>query len=102
VTGDRPLGASMDVPFEPSPPGHLLDTTVQWSGGVVVMASTVDVPEHGVKPALVWRFAKPDGTFYPAITLVMDDAQMAKLRPLVMEAIALARRTASLGGGVVQ
>jgi len=96
MSGD--LGDSLDLPFEVGPPGELLDDNVHYSGGVVVMASTVDVPDVGVMPALVFRFANPLGGFYPAIVLVTDDDQMAKLRPLLMEAIAAARRGAKTGG----
>lgn len=87
------LGNSMDLPLEPTI-GELLDADAQYSGGVVVMPSIVDVPEVGVKPALVFRFATPLGGFYPAIVLVADDDQMAKLRPLIVEGIQMARRAA--------
>lgn len=92
------LGNSMDLPLEPTT-GQLYDDHVHWSGGVVVMASTVDVPEVGVKPAVVFRFTTPDGTFYPPVVLVTDDDQMAKLRPLLVEAIQMARRAASTRRG---
>lgn len=87
------LGHSMDLPLEPSS-GELQDAHVHYSGGVVVMPSVVDVPDVGKKPALVFRFATPEGEFYPAIVLVQDDDQMAKLRPLINESIAMARRGA--------
>jgi len=100
MTGD--LGNhDLDVPFEEGPEGPLLDENVHYSGGVVVMAGTVDVPEVGVMPSLVFRFTTPLGEFYPAIVLVTDDDQMAKLRPLLMEAIATARRVAKTGGSSV-
>lgn len=89
------LGNSMDVPFEADDSGgHLLDEHVHYSGGLAVMAAKIDVPEVGLKPALVFRFARPEGEFYPAIVLVADDDQLAKLRPLIQEAIATARRAA--------
>lgn len=87
------LGDSMDLPYEPST-GHLLDDHVHFSGAVVVMASTVNVPEIGHKPALVFRFTTPVGDFYTPVVLVMDDDQMAKLRPLLMQAIHAAREAA--------
>lgn len=89
------LGNSMDLPLEPTT-GHLMDDHVHWSGGVVVMPSTVDVPGVGVKPALVFRFMTPEGDLYPATVLVMDDDQLAKLRPLLVESIQLARREATI------
>lgn len=88
------LGNDMDLPYEPTT-GELQDEHVHFSGGLVVMASTIDVPGYGVKPALVFRFATPTGGFYPAIVLVTDDDQMGKLRPLINEAIAAARRAAT-------
>lgn len=85
-------GNSLDLPFEPTT-GELLDEHVNYSGGVVVMASVVTLAE-GKAPALVFRFAVPTGGFYPPTVLVLEDDQMAKLRPLIMEAIATARRGA--------
>lgn len=87
------LGHSMDLPFE-STTGELHDEHVHYSGGVVVMASVVDVPEVGPKPSLVFRFAQPDGRFYPAIVLVADDDQLANLTELVTMAVEAARRGA--------
>lgn len=91
------LGDSLDLPFETQSetPG-LQGEHVHYSGGVVVMAAVVDVPDAGKKPALVFRFARPDGVFMPAICLVADDEQIAKLRPLINGAIAEARRGAQL------
>ena len=96
MSGD--LGNSMDLPLEPTTGElHIGDAII--SGGVVVMASVVHVPMIGPKPAIVFRFALPDGTFHQPILLVADDDQMAKLRPLVVESIAMARRAASQAGG---
>lgn len=93
MTGD--LGNSLDLPFEESPRGELHDEHVHYASGVVVMAAVVPVPEVGPKPAVVFRFANPDGTgFYPPIVLVADDEQLAKLRPLIVEAVQTARRHA--------
>jgi hypothetical protein len=87
---------NLDLPFEEGGAGPLHDDHVHFSGGLVVMASTVDVPSVGRKPALVFRFARPDGVFMPTICLVADDDQIAKIRPLINEAIAAARRAAKL------
>lgn len=84
---DRDLGDSLDLPFETQAPTPLADQDVRWSGGVVVMAATVPVPGSGVKPALVFRFAAPDGTFHPPVVLVADPGQLGKLTSLVAEAV---------------
>lgn len=90
------LGNSMDVPFEADDSGGTLhDEHVHYSGGLVVMAAKIDVPEVGPKPALVFRFATPEGGFYPPVVLVADDDQLAKIGPLVAEASAAARKAAS-------
>lgn len=80
----------MDLPFEAQGPSPMPDEHVNFSGGVVVMASVVNVPGAGPKPALVFRFAMPLGGFYPPIALVEDDDQMAKLGALVMQAASAA------------
>lgn len=87
---------NLDLPFMPQEPTPgLQGEHVHMSGGLVVMAAVVDVPQVGKKPALVFRFAIPDGSgFYPPVCLVADDDQIAKLRPLINEAIAAARRGA--------
>lgn len=84
----------MDLPFEAGDGGQLADEHVHYSGGVVVMASVVDVPGLGPLPALVFRFATPAGGFYPPFVLITDDDQMAKLRPLIAESIHTAREAA--------
>lgn len=90
----------LDLPYERNPElVPLGDEPMQYSGGVVVMASVVDVPGTGKFPGLVFRFVDPLGKFYPAITLVTDDDQMAKLRPLINQSIAEARRAAQLAPG---
>jgi hypothetical protein len=87
------LGNSMDLPFEPTS-GHLEDDHVHYSGGLVVMAAVTPVPGVGPKPTLVFRFATQTGEFYPSVVLVCDDDQMAKLRPLIVQAVQLARQSA--------
>lgn len=88
---------SLDLPFQPQDPTPgLQDEHVHWAAGVVVIAAAVDVPDVGKMPALVFRFTEPStGVFYPPFCLVADDDQMAKLRPLINEAIATARRGAA-------
>lgn len=89
------LGNSLDLPFEEGPRGPLPDGHQHFSGGVVVMAAVINVPEVGPKPALVWRFATPDGDFYTPIVLVMDDDQIAKLAPLIEQSVSVARKAAA-------
>jgi hypothetical protein len=93
------LGNDMDLPYESGPPGYLHDEHAHFSGGVVVMASVVDVPDAGPKPALVFRFATPTGGFYPPTVLVCDDDQLAKLRPLILQAVHAAREAAKARRG---
>lgn len=90
------LDNSIDLPFEPSSGELQLDADAQFAGGVVVMACVVDVPEVGPSPALVFRFTAPLGGFYPPMVLVCADDQLAKLRPLVAEAIVTARNAAKI------
>jgi len=52
-------------------------------------------PTTARSPALVFRFIDPLGQFYPPFVLVQDDDQMAKMRPLLFQAIAAARKSAS-------
>lgn len=84
----------LDLPFEAGGEGPMLDTDqARLSGGLVVLAATIPT-DGGVWPALVFRFATPTGGFYPPIVLATEDEQLAKLRPLINEAIAAARRGA--------
>ena len=93
MSGD--LGNSMEMPYESGGQGPMLDDHVHFSSGVVVMGAKVDMPEIGPKPALVFRFAIPNGSgFYPPVCLVLDDDQMAKTRPLINAAIHDAREAA--------
>lgn len=67
------------------------------AGGVVIMAATLPVPEQGLTPALVYRFALPDGTgFYPPIVLVLDEDQMTKTAQLTASAVAAAIQAATI------
>lgn len=88
------LGDSLDLPFEETPPGMTLDENVVLSGGLVVMGAVVPVPSLGPKPALVFRFAAVDGTFLPAVVLVLDVDQAEKTPQLVAAATAAAVRAA--------
>ena len=87
------LGDSMDLPFEEGPVHHTTEQMLL-AGGVVVMAAVVPLPDGDKKPALAFRFASPTGQFYPLMTLVLDDDQVAKLPALIEQAAAAAIRVA--------
>lgn len=89
------LGDSMDLPYEPNPPGQFVTDDFLISGGVVVAAATVPMPDDGeMKPALVFRFSDPLGHFYPPMLLVLDDDQAANLPTLVQQSVDGAREAA--------
>lgn len=91
------LGDSLDLPFEDTPPGMTLNENVVLAGGLVVMGAVVPVPALGPKPALVFRFVRADGTFMPAVVLVLDADQAEKTPQLVAAATAAAVRAARDG-----
>jgi hypothetical protein len=79
---------SLDLPFEPVGGQPIpLQGHVHVAGGLVVRASTADVPGTGPMPSLIFTFADPTGRFLPAILLVVDDDQAEKLVTLVTNAI---------------
>lgn len=90
------LGNSMDLPFEEGPRGVEMDLDrAIVSGGVVVIAATLPVPGMGTKPAIVFRFANPDGSgFYDPMVLVCDDDQLAKTVDVIAKATTAAIRRA--------
>ena len=89
------LGDSMDLPYEDNPAPVFITDDLRLSGGVVVAAAVVPLPDDGtLKPTLVFRFSDPFGNFYPPIALVLDDQQAAKLPTLVRDAVEGARKAA--------
>lgn len=89
------LGDSMDLPYEPNPPGQFITDGFLVSGGVVIAAATLPMPDDGEhKPALVFRFSDPHGQFYAPVLLVLDDDQAANLPHLVRESVDGAREAA--------
>lgn len=89
------MSNDLDLPFEsqPNTPADVSDGHL--AGGLVVIAALVDVPDRGKMPALVYRFAIPDGSgFYPPMTLIVDEDQMAKLAQLTASATAAAIKAA--------
>lgn len=89
------MSNDLDMPFEEGPLADMeIDGVV--ASGLVVMAGTMPVPETGVMPCLIYRFANPDGSgFYPPMILVVDEDQMTKLAQLVASATAAAIKAAS-------
>jgi hypothetical protein len=87
----------IDLPFEENPPGQTLDVSnAVLSGGLIIVAAAVPVPEHGMCPALLFRFTDPHGAFYDRpILLVVDDEHAAKLTELVAQSVASARAKAA-------
>lgn len=93
--------ASADRPY------HRLDQPEQATGdaliagGVIVKAASVPVtlPEQPEQswPALLFQFIPAQGGPPAQVLLVLRDDQMAKTRPLLMGAIADARRAAAGG-----
>lgn len=86
------MSNDLDIPFEEGPLQPVSEP-LAYSGGVVVMASVVDL--DGPVPALIFRFATPVGDFYTPICLVLDEGQMEKLPTLITQAIAAARKGAA-------
>lgn len=86
----------MDLPFARQTPTVIDLDDAALSGGLVIMAAAVPVPERGKLPALLYRFAKPDGSgFYPPILLVVDEDQMSKTAQLTASAVAAAIHAAT-------
>lgn len=93
----NPLGIhDLDLPFEEQEPSPMNPAEApRMAGGLVIGSLVVDVPGVGMKPGLLFQFVAPDGRFYQPVMYVADDDQFAKLRPLILEAVASARRAAS-------
>ena len=84
-----PLGSgSMNVPYESNPEPYDTELQGNLSGGVVVIGATIEV--DGVwRPALIFRFAIPDGSgFYPDMALVAQDDELKDLPDLAGSAAA--------------
>lgn len=89
------FGDSMNLPFERGDYGTMPDDPLL-SGGVVVLAAVAEIAGEPT-PMLVFRFAKPDGTFYQPIALVTDDEQLAQMPGLVATAAVAALTAAGRG-----
>jgi hypothetical protein len=86
----------MDLPFARQTPTEINLNDAALAGGLVIMAAALPVPEQGKLPALVYRFAKPNGSgFYPPIVLVVDEDQMLKTAQLTASAVAAAIQAAT-------
>lgn len=81
----------LNLPFEPVPRAELPPESVMLSGGVVVLSLVVED-----RPAIGFRFAKPDGTgFYPMVVLCPDEVAALRALPGLVEQAA----THALTGG---
>lgn len=88
------INNDLDLPFEPGPRADI-DMHGHVASGAVILAGTVDVPDLGRMPALVYRFANPDGSgFYPPMTLVAEPAQLLNLIKLTRAAVLAANKAA--------
>jgi hypothetical protein len=80
----------LNLPFEESEMQMLLGAGGQQSGGVVVLAGSID-SALGKFPVLVFRFVQGDGlTFYPDMTLIGDDTLIRNTAALVQQSAASA------------
>lgn len=87
---------SMDMPFARQTPTEVVLEDPAMAGGLVIVAAAVPVPERGKLPALVYRFAKPDGSgFYRPFVLMVGEDQMLKTAQLTASAVAAAIEAAS-------
>jgi hypothetical protein len=79
---------NLDLPFEKAAPGtEITAPDALIAGGIVIMATVVNVPGVGPMPGLLFRFAKPDGSgFYPPTHLIASDDQILKAWPRVQAA----------------
>lgn len=74
--------SDLNFPFEACEPAELPDEDVLPTGGVIILSAIV-----GGQPALMFRFAKPDGSgFYPPVLLISDREQLEGLPALVQAA----------------
>lgn len=60
------------------------------AGGVVVMATVVDVPELGPHPGLVFRFTGPGGAMVQPVLLLLDQEHLRNASTLVAGAVDMA------------
>ena len=65
----------LDLPFEKIPGGPVLGidfTDAHIAGGMTLAAALIPDDDGRMVPALIYRFAKPDGSgFYPPMILVL-------------------------------
>lgn len=87
---------SLDMPFERQPATTVDLGHAHFASGLVILAASVPIPDKGSMPALVYRFANPDGSgFYPPVVLVVEEDQMVKLAQRVASATAAAIASAT-------
>lgn len=74
----------LNLPFERSPRYEAaVEDGAQFCGGLVVVAAAVPVPGFGTKPALIFRFAEPQGTFHHPLILVCEPDELLALEKLI-------------------
>lgn len=77
---------SLNLPYEDLPEpayGEEIDLSdAALAGGMVTMAAAVSVGE-GREPAIVFRFASPEGEFYKPMVLVVSAEEMESLATVV-------------------
>ena len=77
----------LNLPFEPCDEVPFTDLNYLVSSGVVILDSVVDVGDTPM-PALVFRFAKPDGSgFHMTTMLVADAPDLLRLPELLHQSI---------------
>jgi len=90
-------GTEFDLPFEDQPPYEMALVGAKFSGGVVISAGTIPARDGAVLPALIYRFAKADGSgFYPPIVFAHDEEHIIQITQLTSVA-ALAAVEAARG-----
>jgi len=89
------MGDDLDLPFKAAAPGSTIDLSdCVITGGWVVSAVAVPVPQAGVCPGLLFRFSRYDGHLLRPVLLVTSEQQMRKTGPLVTKATGAAIRAA--------
>lgn len=97
MNADDPHG--LDMPYEDSPAGGALTpqdlAVAQLASGCVLLALSIDLPAGGKAPAVGFRFAKPDGSgFMPLVVLVLEPERMENLPALLRSTVTGALRAA--------
>lgn len=77
----------LDLPYRGQDMTTLPTEGFLLAGGVVVAGAVAPVPELGPRPALLFRFAKPDGSgFHAPMLLILEDDQVQGVVDLISKA----------------